>query len=98
MNSYMVDIALPEVFTPDFVKLIPAQRAHVNALLGERIIDTYTLALDRSKLWATVSAANEEEVMDVLAEMPLMKYMKVNIYELAFHESSQVFMPELSLN
>ena len=98
MNNYMIDIVLPDVFSDDFVSLIPAQRAHVNELLGERTISSYTLSLDRSKLWATIPASSEEQVMDILSDMPLMKYMKVNIYELAFYETSTVDMLQLSLN
>ena len=98
MNNYMIDILLPDVFNDEFVSLIPAQRAHVNGLLDERQISSYTLSLDRSKLWATVPANSEEEVMDILAEMPLMKYMKVSIYELAFYETATMGMLQLSLN
>lgn len=98
MNNYMVDIQLPEIFSDDFVSLIPAQRAHIDQLLGDRVISSYTLSLDRSKLWATVPADSEEEVMDLLAEMPLMKFMRVDIYELAFHETSTMGIPHMSLN
>ena len=98
MSKYLVDIDLPHQFTDEFVSLIPTQKAHVNRLLGEGVLDSYTLAMDRSKLWATVPAGSEEEVMDVLATMPLMKYMRVNIYELAFHETAYSGLVHVSLN
>jgi len=98
MSNYLVDIDLPNSFSEEFVALIPDQRAHVNRLLGEGMISSYTLAMDRSKLWATLPAKSEEEVMDILAHMPLMKFMRVNIYELAFHETVHAGLVHVSLN
>jgi len=98
MSNYMIDIDLPEAFTDEFIHLIPEQRAHANGLIAEGLVSSYTLAMDRSKLWATIPAESEEEVMDLLAEMPLIRFMKVNIYELAFYETAFVGVATVSLN
>ena len=94
----MVDIDLPNTLTTEFISLIPEQRAQVNNLLQEGRISSYTLALDRSKLWATFLAESQEEVMDILSTFPLIRYMDINIHELAFHQMANLALPAISLN
>jgi hypothetical protein len=55
MTAYMVRCALPPEFSAEFISLIPAHRARVNELMREGKIVFYTLALDRSTVWAGVT-------------------------------------------
>lgn len=98
MTQYMVDIKLPRIVTEEFISLIPPQRACINALFEVGKILTYTLSHNRAKLWVVVFAKNEEEVVDILAEFPLIKYMQFTIHELAFHNMTPSIMPSISLN
>lgn len=99
MNQYLIDIDLPEELEEDFMALVPAQRLKINKLMGNRTISSYSLALDRSKLWVTINAKSGTEVMDVLSTFPLIKYMKFHIHELMFHhEASMLVIPPFSLN
>jgi muconolactone delta-isomerase len=41
---------------------------------------------------------SEQEVLDVLAKFPLIKFMKPEIHELAFHDNVHSGFPHLSLN
>lgn len=98
MKNYMVDIRLPDVLSEEFLATIPRQRATVNKLMEERIILSYSLAMDRSKLWTVIRAESESDVFDVLSEFPLIGWMRFDIYELAFNETAFRKMGYMSLN
>lgn len=94
----MITTKLPGVITEEFVKLIPQQRALVNKLMDEGKIMQYSLAMDRSFLWITISASSEQEVMDILSTFPLIHYMKPEVSELAFYNSVSTELPKLIMN
>ena len=97
-KNYLVDIKLEDSFTSEFFSLIPRQRKLINDLMNEGIIHSYSLAIDRSKLWIVMETENELEVMDALSRFPLIKFMQPEIIELAFHDSIHSGFPHLSLN
>jgi muconolactone delta-isomerase len=98
MTQYMVEIALPSELTEEFLTLIPKQRALVNQLFNQGKLTSYSLALDRSKLWATVLAESVEEVVHTLSMLPLRKYMEVEIHQLAFHQNTTHNLARISMN
>ncbi|MCE3258655.1 MAG: hypothetical protein K0S12_296, partial [Bacteroidetes bacterium] len=83
-DVYLVHITLPDVFTPAFYRLIPAQRTLINKLLEKRTILSYSLDMERKNVWAYIEAVSEQEVMDILSTFPIIKEVRVNIHELAF--------------
>lgn len=98
MNHYLIDIDLPDEIDDEFMALVPEQRLHINKLMQEGIITSYSLASDRSKLWVTLVAEDEQEVGYVLNSFPMIAYMVYSIHELAFHNTAQYTMPPISLN
>jgi hypothetical protein len=98
LDTFQIHITLPEIFTPRFAALIPQQRERVNQLLEDRIILNYALDMDRSQLWVTIQAKNQEAVMDILSTFPIIKEVKVDIFELAFFDSAPIGLPELIMN
>jgi muconolactone delta-isomerase len=98
MNTFMINIELPKELTKEFISLIPKQRAKVDELMDEGKILHYSLALDRSKLWLTVAADNESKAMDIIVSFPLIRYMKPEIFALAFHNSVSTELPKLIMN
>ena len=94
----MVEFDLPQPLPADFIALIPEQRAMINQLLEEQKVLMYSLAADRSKVWAIMNAKDEIEVMNVLADMPLIQYSDPIVTELAFHNSVRFAFPAISLN
>jgi muconolactone delta-isomerase len=98
MNQFMVNITLPSEITEEFLALIPRQRELVNKLFSEGKLTSYALALDRSKLWATIAAGSEEEVVHILSLLPLRKYMQIEIHQLAFHQNASVNIARISMN
>ena len=98
MNQYMLDIDLPEHLDAEFLALIPKQRSLVNQLMVKGVIATYALALDRTKIWVIILAESEAEAWEVYESFPLGDYMDPSMIELAFHNSKNVALPQLSLN
>jgi muconolactone delta-isomerase len=97
MNQYMVSMDLPSL-SEIFIQLIPSQRARVAELMAEGKLLSYTLALDRTKLWITAAADSENSVREMLASLPLTKFMKVTVQQLAFNEVRSMTLPKFSLN
>jgi muconolactone delta-isomerase len=98
MNKYMVEMTLPEVLSKEFLALIPAQRAMVDRLTFAGVIVSYALAMDRSRLWASIAAGSEAEAMQILAGLPLTPYLGVQIHPLAFYQGGVSLIPNLQLN
>lgn len=94
----MIYIQLPAELTEEFLSLIPKQRAMVNSLMRKGIIINYTLSSDRTQLWIVMDAESEINVIEILAEFPLIRFMKPEIHELMFHNSIYVDVPKVSLN
>lgn len=93
----MIEFVLPPDFTEEFLALIPQQRLYIDNLMAEGAVKSYSLALDRSRLWTVVAAETEFEVMEVIAGMPLKDYMQPQVSELMFHNEAEQMAP-FSLN
>ncbi|MBC7694746.1 MAG: hypothetical protein H7141_04785 [Burkholderiales bacterium] len=98
LDTFQIHITLPDIFTRRFAALIPQQRERVNQLLEERVILNYALDMERTQLWITMQAKNQEAVMNILATFPIIKDVKVEIFELAFFDASPMGLPELNMN
>lgn len=93
----MVEFELPEVMTEEFMALIPQQRYVINQMLAEGTIKSYSLSMDRSRLWVILAAASEFEAMEIITTFPLSDYMTPHLSELMFHNSADMLM-QFSLN
>lgn len=98
LDTFQVHVKLPEIFTRRFAALIPQQRERVHQLMEERVILNYALDMDRTQLWVTLQAKDQETAMDILATFPIIKEVKVEIFELAFFDSAPMGLPELNMN
>lgn len=92
----MVEFQLPAI-SLEMQELIPRQRFVVEKLFNQGILITYTLAADRTKLWAVIQANNESELLSYIESLPMTKYSDYNYNEIMFHDSNQ-FIPSISLN
>ena len=93
----MVEFELPHVLTEEFVRLIPRQRDHINRLLAEGKVKSYSLAMDRSRLWMVFAAETEFDVMETITGFPLGGFMTPAIMELAFHNAQDMVL-QFSMN
>jgi hypothetical protein len=98
MKSYLFSIKLPTELTKEFLSLIPKQRVKIDELMEEGKVIQYSLALDRSQLWVTISANSEQKAIDIFSTFPLIDFMRPRIYELAFQNSISNQLPKLIMN
>ena len=95
---YMVDFTLPNPMSEEFMQLVPFQRLAVNKLFEEGKLVSYALSLENSRLWGIFSANSELEVMDLISDLPLTPFMKVDISLLTFYNDTKTQVPKFSLN
>jgi muconolactone delta-isomerase len=98
MKEYMINIALPLEWTQEFVMKIQLQRQHINKLFDTGKLLSYSLSEDRSKLWVILIALNENDLLNMLSQFPLIDYMDVEYTELMFHNTSANMFPPLIYN
>lgn len=93
---YMVEFEIP-VLTREMMSLIPRQRMMINEYMMNSKISTYSLAIDRSRLWAIFTVEAEQELIELVNALPMTPYMSYIYTELMFHNMLQI-MPDYSLN
>jgi hypothetical protein len=99
MSHYMVEFDLPVDMPEAYVAKIPLQRLKVNELMQEGRIISYAVSMERGRLWCVVKADSELEVIETIAEFPLIGYMpSPDISELLFHNLVAARIPLFSLN
>jgi muconolactone delta-isomerase len=98
MKQYMISFRINQNPDEYFFNLIPVQRAVINKLMESGKILSYTLDENRTHLWCIANANDEESVRKMIAEFPLIDYMRPRIFPLMFHNSVVLSLPKFSLN
>lgn len=98
MGNYMIDINLPEEINDDFQSKIPMQVESVSLHMQSGNIISYTLTMDRHKLWIVVSARSKNDAKSMLKTMPLYSYFDYTIHELMFNNINLPLYTTFSLN
>ncbi|MBK8565630.1 MAG: hypothetical protein IPN76_20360 [Saprospiraceae bacterium] len=96
--QFMVDFTLPKVLSEDFLRQIPHQRAKVNKLFRDGKLVNYALSLDNSKIWATINANSELDVLELVSQLPLTRFMQYKINLLTFYTGANSDAPVFSMN
>jgi len=97
MNVFFVESDLPDL-NAEFLQLLPRHRKAVDRLFNEGKLLMYAVNDDRTKWWCTVKADDEFQAMEILGEMPLIKFLKPTIHNLMLYNGSEQLMPGISLN
>lgn len=98
MSYFLVELALPQPLPAELLAAIPEQRIKIDAMLHDQKLLSYSLAADRSKVWAVVSAADLFEAVHLLSDLPVLRFAKPIVTELAFYNAPQFVFPAISLN
>ena len=85
--QFMFELGLPFVKTEEFVSLIPEHRAYVNDCLVDGRILNYSLTTDMNKVYCVIESGTEQEAYDLVADMPLAAFMKIEVKPLMFHNA-----------
>jgi hypothetical protein len=94
----MVETRVPPEPNTEFFSLIPMQQRKIAELMAQKKILSYTLSIDRLKLWIIMNAESESDARQTLAEQPMDKYFDYHFHELMFHEMANTVFPAVSLN
>ncbi len=97
IKQYMVEFDVPIPLTDNFLDLIPEQREALDLLFAEGKLLSYTVASDRSRVWAVMIAETESELLSYIDNLPMTPYMDYDYCELMFYNTVHL-MPAMSLN
>lgn len=86
---YMVEFELLDAFTNDFLEKIPKQQQQIDLMMSKGIIKSYSLALNRSKLWLIAGAEDEFGIMKIIDKLSLSEFMIPSIVPLMFHNTNK---------
>lgn len=96
-QHFMVDLSLPEQIDEEFLNLVPFQQAMVKEYLSQGKLLNYALSIEKAKVWAIFSASSEMEVLEMLIDFPLTRFMQVEI-SLLHHFDVNPHAAHFSLN
>ena len=97
LKQYMVEFDVPDPLTEEIMDLIPEQREAIDAFFSAGKLLSYTVASDRTKVWAVMIAESESELLKNIDELPMTPYMDFDYSELMFYNTVHL-MPAMSLN
>lgn len=98
MAAFLIQIELPS-FTDEMARIIPQHRAYVNKLFAEGRLLSYSVSQPRTLVWCVINAADEQEAMGIVLQLPLYPYFTdVICHPLLFNNTMPVSMPHISLN
>ncbi len=97
MKKFLCTFSLPKLLEESFWEQIPSHRQHINTLMSEEIIVTYSVNQDRSKGWVVINANSEAEARTIIEKFPIRRFVTYQIDEL-FIFDSMIGAPRLVLN
>jgi len=97
MQKFLFTFYLPERLNDDFWASIPAHRRHINRLMDEEVIVTYSVNRERSKGWIVLNAESMADACEIIERFPLRSFIRYEAEEL-FIFDSMIGAPRLILN
>ena len=95
---YMVEISLPDELDDKFMRKIPAHRAYINQLINEGKVQSYTINEERSKGWILMSVKNENELDEIMEQLPIFEYISYDVFQVLVHDSEVFRFPKMHMN
>lgn len=97
MKKFLCTFSLPKLLEESFWEQIPSHRQHINTLMSEEIIVTYSVNHNRSKGWVVINANSETHARNIIEKFPIRRFINYQIDEL-FIFDSMIGAPRLVLN
>jgi hypothetical protein len=98
MSKFMITIALPSYFTPEYVALIPKQRAVIVEMLSSGLLSSFSLNRERTQVWMVANCKDESAVRNLVKRFPMHKFFEYDITELIVHDTEFMGLPKVVLN
>ena len=96
LKQYMVEFDVPQL-TEFLLQMVPDQRATIDEMMVKGKMISYSLSMNREKVWSLMLAQNESELIQLIDELPMTPYMDYDYKELMFHNTVHL-IPAMSLN
>lgn len=97
MKKFLCTFSLPKLLEESFWEQIPSHRQHINTLMSEETIVTYSVNHNRSKGWVVINANSETHAQNIIEKFPIRRFINYQIDEL-FIFDSMIGAPRLVLN
>jgi len=97
MKKYLCTFYLPDLLKDDFWAIIPSHRQHINELMREEVIITYSVNGLRTKGWVVLNAESEIEAAEMIDKFPIRKFITYELDEL-FIFDTMIGAPKLVMN
>lgn len=97
MKYFQVSIYLTDNLDEQFWELIPQHREMISEFMLDEKVITYSINIERSKGWMTISSDSVKDVRALLHSLPIIDYMTYEIDELFIFDSTNT-QPQLILN
>lgn len=94
---YMVEFDILYPDDMEFMDLIPKQRNLINDYFVSGKLMSYSLNMERSRLWAIFKTDTEMELISLIDSLPLTRFMDYSYEPLLFNNSISM-IPTISLN
>lgn len=94
----MVTLTFPDLFSQEFMRLIPQQRTLIVKLLTDGTLASFSFSMERSHAWMVVNTETVSGVEDLLETFPMYDHFEYDIAELAMYDVQHLGMPQVMLN
>lgn len=97
MKKFLCTFSIPKLLEESFWEQIPSHRKHINSLMSDETIVTYSVNQGRSKGWVVINANSEAHARTFIEKFPIRRFISYQIDEL-FIFDSMIGAPRLILN
>jgi len=95
---FMVEFILPQHLDETFLKRLARQRGIADELFNDDILLSYSLSVERKRVWMMLSATSEREVKEIIEMFPISTDLEYDFCHVDFHITRPFELPEFSLN
>lgn len=95
---FMVEFILPQHLDKTFLKRLASQRAIADELFNDNILVSYSLSLERKRVWMMLSCESEREVKQIVEMFPFSTKLEYDYCLIDFRITKPLDLPEFSLN
>ncbi len=96
--EYMVEFTMPSRLSDEFISAVPMQRQLINKYMNDRKILSYALSVETYRMWVIFQVDSENELMNLVSELPLSALMDVQISPLTVLNIPKDDFSEICMN
>ncbi len=95
---FMVEFILPQHLDENFLDQLARQRPIAEELFNDNVLISYSLSIERKRVWLMLSSVSEHEVKQIIDMFPISTELDFDFCLVDFHVMRPFELPEFSLN